>query len=97
MSIVLMVIFGGIFLWLIARGIAEWRALPHRCPSCDARFDEAKAGRFCRVAGKSVYFCHSCVSNPRGRLRVNTIAFATMGWSAEEIAEIQTNVDLYKH
>lgn len=73
-----------------------WLQLPHRCPSCDARFDETQVRCFSVIGGKDVYFCAKCVNDPVGRLHVNGLAFAAKGFSAEEIALLHDLVHEYK-
>ena len=82
---------------LVVLRIGYWLMLPHRCPSCDSRFDEAKVPLFCTIAGKEVRFCHRCVNYPIGRLGVNNLAFAAKGFTAEDLCHLHSAVDLYKY
>lgn len=81
---------------LVGVRLSFWFRLPHRCPSCNARFDEAHADCFCVIGGKNVYFCSKCVEYPVGRLYVNSLAFSAKGFTAEEISLLHDLVHEYK-
>lgn len=92
LGVVLLILLAIVALFQINR----WLKLPNRCPSCNARFDEAKMPIFCRIGDKEVRFCATCVNRPVGRLGTNNVAFAAKGFSAAELCRLQDYIDLYK-
>jgi len=51
-----------VVLLLFAYGFKQWLLLSDCCPSCKARFNEARADIYCRIGEKRVRFCYKCTT-----------------------------------